>query len=710
MNQKIIVGVSVLLCLLTVSCHKKVGGAATSASEVKKLTEAYGFAAQTPKESEGFIAVYNLKKLWQDFLVSKTGMALRSAPSVQQAFSDPALRTGIDEAKKEIGVKQLRPLVTDLFGDEIFVILSHGSAQRLHAFQHFNNELRLEDFLSGIASALQIEKSGEKLGAYLAIYKANADSLQIPPLIVGGKVSTQKAALLQELERLENKLPVGVDKASFNFNGNHPFKSLVFNVSKLLSPDLQEQFKQALAAKISDPKAVDEIFQSVMVRKIEIAYGFVGDYFLASIGTDHSHLKLASNFGDSLLARPELAVAAQFVDKPALSLSWGDKSLVALSLPHYKLTSVYSYLKPTIDANLSGIDFKKLEADLARIDTKAASVFPTEVDPLVSIIYRDRGICSETFGGMKSHGFDKVVPLKFAGVPSDSTFLWMDAQSNPTLNAAYWDWLGDFVATGYDWFQTLGAPKLPATQKMGFAVFQSLAVPKLIDLYRISRDQFSKSLGNESAVALDLGGEMPRIPLMPEPILKYGKMPRLALLRDVRDRKLLTQSWESYFKIARDVAVMIPQTAQIPGGLPEPKFTTQDGITVSYYPLPLATGDLLPNIATTDHTLVMSSSQSYAIDLTKAMAKPQGAAKSVIIDLRLQTKAACDFLDQWVTIAIANPELIFPGKPEAAAEFKLRQPGISLLIRSARSISEVECQVFEENGLHRTTTRIGWKE
>ena len=92
------------------------------------------------------------------------------------------------------------------------------------------------------------------------------------------------------------------------------------------------------------------------------------------------------------------------------------------------------------------------------------------------------------------------------------------------------------------------------------------------------------------------------------------------------------------------------------------------------------------------------------------MAKPQGAAKSVIIDLRLQTKAACDFLDQWVTIAIANPELIFPGKPEAAAEFKLRQPGISLLIRSARSISEVECQVFEENGLHRTTTRIGWKE
>jgi len=718
MNKRIVLSLSALLCLFSASCHKKQATSAgqpptSTPSSEARLIATYGFAAQTPKDVEGYVAVYGLKKLWHDFRASKASAALHANPAIQNGLADPSLRGALDKAKHEAGVQKLRPLLGDLFGEEAFVILAPGSAERLLAIQRFSNAIRVEDFKSSFSKILdpKTPEKEDKIASYLALYKTHADSLHIPPMIFGGKVSTQKAALTQQLDLLEKKLPAGVEIVPFNLDGNLPFKSVIFNLSKLIPAANQEQLKQMIAKKITDPKAADELFQSLMARKIEVAYGFIGDYFIASVGNNHAHLKFAANFADSLLARPEIAVAGKFTDKPVLSLSWCDKTLGALSLPHYRLAPVIARLKPSIDATLPGIDSQKLDADLARIDAEGAKVFPAEVDPMVGISYRDHGICSETFGGVKLHAFNAAKPLKFSGLPSDGTFFWMDAQRDPAVKSAAWDWIEDITSTGYNLFMNVGLPKLPDQQRMGFAMFQNLALPKLIDLYHITRDQFGKSLGNEGAMAIDLAGEMPQIPMLPASLLEQGKMLRLAIIRDVQDRKLLAQSWENYFKLARDVALMIPKTAQIPGGLPGPKTEVVDGITLSYYPLPLPTGDLLPNVATTDTTLVMSTSQKYSIELSKAASKPAASGqKPLAIDVKINTKAACDFLDKWIAIAIANPDLIFMGKPDKAEQFKKNQPAFSALIQSAKSVSGFECQMFKENGLHRTTTRIGWKE
>jgi hypothetical protein len=149
----------------------------------------------------------------------------------------------------------------------------------------------------------------------------------------------------------------------------------------------------------------------------------------------------------------------------------------------------------------------------------------------------------------------------------------------------------------------------------------------------------------------------------------------------------------------------------MPGGLPGPKSQTADGITLSYYPLPLPMGDLLPNVATTDTTLVMSTSQKYSVDLAKAASRlPAADQKPLAVDVRVNTGAACDFLDKWIALAAANPDLIFAGKPDKAEEFKKKQPAVSAMIQSMRSVSGIECQVFEESGLRRVTTRLVWKE
>jgi hypothetical protein len=181
-------------------------------------------------------------------------------------------------------------------------------------------------------------------------------------------------------------------------------------------------------------------------------------------------------------------------------------------------------------------------------------------------------------------------------------------------------------------------------------------------------------------------------------------------MADVQDRGLLGRSWESYLKLAREVARLIPQTAGIPGGLPAPKSEAVNGVTLSYYPLPLPTGDLLPNVAVTDGAMVMSTSPKYSLELAGASAKPLPDSKALAVDLRINPGAAFEFLDKWVALAGDHPEVVFPGRPDKAAEFRKNQPGIVALLQSLRAIGGIEYQVYEENGRRRVSSKIEWQE
>jgi hypothetical protein len=283
-------------------------------------------------------------------------------------------------------------------------------------------------------------------------------------------------------------------------------------------------------------------------------------------------------------------------------------------------------------------------------------------------------------------------------------------QSSAEYRAAACAWIEDFSSTAYDTFQRLVLPKLNDQQRTQFGIFQNLALPKITELYRITRDQFWKSLGYEGAFAIDGGGEMPAIPMIPQAIRDGGKMLRLASLSYVQDRALLAESWKGYFKVARDIALMIPQTAKMPGGLPEPTSEIVDGVTLSYYPLPLPTGDLLPNIAVTDTTMVMTTSRSYSLELSKAAAKPVQSQKPVGMDFRLNIKAGCDFADKWLAIIAQSPGLFFQNNQARADDFKKSQPAASALLHSLRAFEGMDMQIYEENGVRRASSAIRWHE
>jgi hypothetical protein len=713
-KQRILIAVA-LLALTVPACNKQkteTSGTpqppAPPAADEAKLRAAFGFAAQVPSDSEGYVAFYQLGKLWHDFKATKTFASLLANPLVQEATGQDSFKKGWGEFSSNPDAAKWRAIVSDALGSETFVSFAPGSAVKLQAWMRISNEMRVAQIKAALAAqgnAKQKAKPDDYLVGLLPFVK----TLDFPPVLIGFKIGAQKAALLAEIGRGEKNLPPMIDQAQFNVNGNLPFKSLVATVSKVLPPDKQDALKKFVSEKIADPAAADETFQSLLARHIEVAYGFIGDYFVVSVGPDHSHLKTSADFAGSLLSRPEIASVAGYADKALLSFSFSSAELIGAAQQKFELSPWLERLKAEVSAAVSPADYQKLEADLKRLDSESAKFIPQEYTPMIGVSYRDHGLRGEAFGGIKQIAGASAKPLQFSGAVTDSTLLWLDVQTSAEYQAAAYAWLEDFATTAYDTFQRLALPKLNDQQRMQFGIMQNLIVPKLTEFYNVTRNQYSKSLGQEGAFALDGGGEMPAVPMIPQPIRDGGKMLRFAVLRDVKDRALLGESWKSYFKLARDIALMIPQTAQLPGGLPEPRSETVDGVTLSYYPLPLPTGDLLPNVAVTDKTLVFTTSRAYGLALSKAVAAPS-TQKPAMLDFRLNIRAASDFADLWLAIAAQNPELFFQGNQAKADDFKKAQPGVSALLHSLRSVSGMDMQVFEENGVRRTSSAIRWSD
>jgi len=712
-KQQIILPIA-LLGFALAACNKQEpaanGGANPAAQPPQvsletKLTTAYGFAAKAPSNIEGYCAFYGLGKLWHDIKQSPVLAAIRTNPLVTQVTGDPSFKKGFDQFSQNPEAGKWRAITSDALGNETFLEFAPGSSAILASWIRFNDENRIGNLKRALAgrTAGGPPPKPYDLQSMLPFLK----TLEVPPMVVGFKMGAQKVALNAELDNAEKNLPPGAELTTFSLNGNLPFKSLVVVVGKVLPAPLQDALKNMVAQSITDPKEADDTFQALLARRVEIAYGYVGDYFVASIGSDHAHLKLAANFGESVLSRPEVAVAANYAGKPLFSFSWSSPELMAGMQRKLQLSPYYEKLKPEITRSLASGDAAKLETDLKRLDTEADAVFTQNFTPMVGVCYRDHGLRGETFGGIKPTG---AAPLKFSTVPPADTFLWVDSVSDPVRAAALRIWFEDLATTSYDTFQRVGLPLVTDAQRMQFGLFQTMGLPKLVDLYKISRDQFAKSLGSEAAFALDLNGEIPALPMIPPQLHDGGRMFRVAYMSDVQDRALLGQSWTSYLKLLRDIAQMIPQAAMLPGGIPDATNEVVDGVTLSYYKPPLETGDLLPNIATTDKTFVMSTSRTWSLALTKSAMNAAAPAKPLSLDFHVNFKPGIDFAVTWMALAAQYPNIFFSGDQAKAEQFKKLQPDLTSLLNALRPLQGIDGQVFEENGVRRMSSAIIWQK
>lgn len=680
------------------------------------LEGTYGIAARVPRDVDGFSDFYKLGQLWSDFMHSRTARALMANPLVQQgcaqAMRDPKFQKAFQQWNANPEAVKWRAILADAFAHEFSVTLGKGAAARFASLQEFSNEMRVQQFVSNlntVSGKPRPNPSADFLKA-LPSLAARLPELDVPPLIFEWKLASQRAALQAELDRAEAQLPPDVEKGTVTAGGS-AFKTLVFASAKMIPP-AQQSALQSTLEKNTDPQTARAVFQWVMARRVELAYGFVGDDFVLSVGPDHSHLKFAANIDESLLSVPEVAARAkQFVKQRLVGFSWQSESFVALSVQRAQLAPLVQREKLALQDKLPPADLEKLQADAERLDAKARLFLPQTFSPMVAIAYRENGIRTETFGGAKAPGAPPVKPLQFGNVPLASTFLWIDAQVDPAVTRAEFDWIEDLFSTAYDYAQRYALAQLPDAQKIQAGVVQNLVVPKLVDLFRITRDEFAKSLGSETAYALDLNGAVPPLPNIPPAVQQGGKIPRLAFLATVADRALLGKSWADYFSLARDIALMLPPQMQPKGGVQQPNETTEGTLTIYSYNLPMAAGDLQPNIAISNgKVFIASTSPAFARELAAGAEKgaaEQGNARAVV---RLQLTALNDFAQTWLGVAAQNPQIVFGTDAAKRDQFLKIEPDLSKLLRDLRAFSGIDVRGFEEDGVPRSTTILHFND
>ncbi len=662
-----------------------------------QMRQAYGFAAEMPADTAYYGDFYNFGKLISDFKASKTWASIKTNPILGPKLKEQATAMAMMSFSNP-DAANLKNILKDAFGSEAFIAFSPGSETNLHSWVELNSSFRIARLQAILAGGMEAAND-PKLYATTIIPKLK--DLDFPPMIIGFKITTQKVALDAEIAKLEAGAPPMIEKASFQVDGQ-PFKSLAITAGKALDDRQKEALKSTLQGFVEDPLAAQAAYESILARRLEVAYGYKDGYFIISIGPDHSHLKFAENYAGSLLSRPEMKKAADYADKPLVSLGWASQQFLEASRQDFALSPVFESMMGSFTNTNNAADIAKLDVQLKQIDTEGQPLFHPPMTAIMGVQFRDHGLRGEIYGGI-DYGAP-AAPMKFTGVPGDDTFLWMDRIANPALCEKLCTWLEDVSSTGYNAYKQFVVAGMPPSEQKSFEQFDTYFKPAIAGFYKITRDEFAKGVGLENAIAMDLKGEMPDFPIVPKDF-QGGKIFRLAYLSQVRERPQLSKSWDDYFKIASDLSLKY-QSEKFPTGLTVPVNENVDGVSLSFYKLVKA--DFLPNVAITDKTFVASTSRAYSLELTKAAAA--GTDKPLLMDFRMNTKPVFDLAQQWLTMVMQNPEAFFSDDEEKADEFKKNEPGIAALLQSLRAFQGITVQAYQEDGAPRISSHIRWED
>jgi hypothetical protein len=679
-------------------------------SLLEKLQANSGFAAQVPGNVEGLCAVYGSSDLLHKFTSSKMWAELQALPPIQTLLggallpkSGPAAAQGFDFAKA-------RSITKALLGDECFLVFSPGATAQFANLQQLQQEAQVFSMLNGqpgIAGKAAADALTKEAAPRLLPLVQKAE---VPAVWMGFKAAAQKAAIDDGLAKLLAQKPAAIKTSDFQLAGKYPFHLLACTVRDALDAKQQAALKEKLGAALGAGPLADQAAEAVLSRHVECAYGWVGDYLLVSLGSGHDHLQLAASPADSILAKPELAIAADYQHPGFHTLGFETADMLKTLLDsQWNFTPILERLKSALLAAQPGLitpeDSTRLDGEIQQIGEKLKPLGPQKFAPMVAVSWWEHGLHSESFGGAESDALKLAGPLNFASVPTAQTFLWTDKRVNPdyvTKVFALLDYLGPVL-----WQEThqLALDRLPPEKKQQSAMFEQLVLPKLQEFYRITHEEFLASFGEEAALALDFQGPVPALPMLPEPLTKGLKLPRLAVIRDLQDRALLQKSAASYGAWLKQVFALLPAQAQAIPGLLQVAAQSKDGVDYSILTLPMKLDDLAPEVAVTPKLWLMGTSASQLAEITAKLAQPTPGPAAGFM-LHLSMPAACAYLQLWIDAMKANPDFFAQAKSLAPQKVAADTQQLEQVVKFARILGPLDFKMDEVNGQPHTSLQF----
>ena len=591
---------------------KEAVASASAAVDVAAISSAYGFAAMLPNDVEGFSVHYRLHDLWVKLSESNWAKTFINLPALK---SEPKFQEAIQQWNSPQALKG-REILESLMGVEFAGAECAGFTEKFMPWMDLMAEVQGLQFQRAFMTGMSGGQPPDSQKLFREAMPELIPALvkcDLPPLFLAYKAVKSKAdidaGLAMVVAQLGAKLPPGVEIGKFTVAGKNEFQNVTLNAAKFIEAMQEEMVRGKLAEVLGDEALAKQSVEALKKKRIEIAWGWVGDYLILSIGTDHSHVKFAASPADSALAIPAVARrAAEFAARNPISLSYASAAMMEKFHGKLEFADAFKKISDELSTLLKPEHIAAMQADVRKFEGKVQVLHAAKFDPAVSVSFWDGGIHGEIFGGAQDTWLDTGKPLAFASLLSPSAFIFADSRSNPAKDGKIADAIEDGTGMLWGWYDKYGRTMVPEGERQGAQMAEMMALPMIKDMWAAGR-KLSKALGSESAFILDVNGDMPKIPNLP-PNIADGKVPRIAWVVELKDRAGVADAWAGFSKIIKQLAAFAP------GGVPDPVMKKDGDVELHYVELPVPTGDLLPHVAISKDRWIISTSPSLTKELT----------------------------------------------------------------------------------------------
>ncbi len=650
----------------------------------------YGFVSKLPNDVEAFSADFQTHDLWVKLANSNWAAELLSLEFVK---SEPKIQL-LTQLWNSTEGKRLREIMELGFGVEFETVLPAGFSKKLMPLANLYNDL----LLSGLSSSILESVNSKEFKPLIEFYNKNAPEIfsslaisEFPPMIFVSKPKKSKKDIYNALDKLvmtiKLLLPSTFEQGSFKTNDNSEFQFLLTKAERILP---EGYLKEVL----KDQANSDEIIAAINAKQFELAWGWIDEHFVISIGSDHTHIRFSANSAGSALNIPEVKkIAAQYAEKKPFNLTYASQSL----LEKLEKNEIPARILKQLDEALTEVltpkqlsEVKTLAENLENISDKH---FVNHYDPVAVVGFYDNGLHYEQIGGRRATMLDFSQPLALSSLVDPTTFISFDYRMSALHVEKIRNYIEESSTTSFEWYTKSGRNMMPQAMQAGAAMSEMVVVPMVKQIWN-SDVKLGESLGLERALIIDFNGTIPAF-------ASYnGNVPRIAFISELKDREGVSKAWNTFPNMQSILTLAF--------GKPNiflPKTSIESNVEL-YSISNFEMGDLMPHFAISQNLWISNTSPSFSKAL---VSKPTTETKNSLGALfKINFTSLWNFGDDWFNIAKKDSENLLT--PKLASEFQSNIPYVAAALKLSKSIISCDIQVNEENGQTRNSYYIDLRD
>lgn len=698
-----------------------------------------GFVKHLPQETEVVMAFHNgsktaerLKstKLWK-LIESQTGgdeggMVPDGGPQPdEEDFEMPEGEQAAD-AEPEDAPEMAEPMgPAALFGTEFTIALGKSAGEQTGNLLTINRRMGYFQMRALAKAFVASAKSGEFSSMEEAFSNqygpelmkdllADPESgiglfekMNMPPLYLAFRTKAdQRAAAAQQLAALVANLgmmgemvePVEVEKAGQKFAGH---KISGAKISAAMAKERSEM------EEMLEPAEVDKLLAALAKKDIVVLSGTIGDYAVLFFGSSVDDLNFASDIGHSLVASDALTFTDAYASKELAAVIYGQKGAIEkLMAAAGGLSDMAGGLRDGLSGSEGLGDTRDLEALLQMVGERETALRKMiTIESLGTVAFFEDGVKIESYGGTDNGAVDWKSPNKLASLGDSPDVVFF---ANMTSDAAY-----DEKARAYfeALFETVYAMAMKVSEakvedekmtqfKEGAKLFDSKFRPDLIAMWDAFSGDFGASLGNESALIVDLKGSVPAIPGIPQPVVDQGKFPRISVVAPVTDRAKLAASWQKMNASTTSILAKVSEMAGQDIPMQKPISSEKNGHTTWFFPMPFFNDDFMPSVTVGDQWFAASTSKNQALDLVGKAAAGGETRNGLWISVNF--KALQQFSDETLKLLEKNNAAILGENAVTPEQLK----NAANLIEAVSELDKLTVHARREGGVLRSSVHF----